>query len=193
MTIPNYITIFRILLIPVYVGLMVYYADTMKEIYLWWAFGVFLFASLTDGIDGWIARRFNQKSELGAILDPLADKGLILSAIFVLSFVDFQNLERFPLWFPILVVSRDVLTVLGAILLHFKVGNIKIEPHFSGKVSTFLQMACILAVMVRVPFYWTQLIVSLTGFFILYSWVIYLVVGIRAVKEGGQFSRPDNK
>ena len=86
MTVPNYITIFRLLLVPVFATYIIDYSNNDKELSWWIAVISFCLASVSDGIDGYIARRFKQRSELGAFLDPLADKLLLLSGIVVLSF-----------------------------------------------------------------------------------------------------------
>ena len=85
MTTANKITIGRILLVPFFIVLVLYYIQTDNEWYRLWAIISFALASLADGLDGYIARRYNQRSELGAILDPLADKLLLVSAIVLLT------------------------------------------------------------------------------------------------------------
>ncbi|MCC6235284.1 MAG: CDP-alcohol phosphatidyltransferase family protein, partial [Verrucomicrobiales bacterium] len=85
MTLANQVTIARILLIPVFVVEVLYYRHSGVEIHRWIALTLFLVASVSDGIDGWIARRFNQRTRLGAVLDPLADKLLLASALILLS------------------------------------------------------------------------------------------------------------
>lgn len=116
MNLATQITIFRILLIPVFIGLVIYYGDSVRtgradESLRLWAAAVFGIAALSDAVDGWIARNFNQQSRLGAILDPLADKLLLLSAIIALSFTSWR--QHFPLWFPLLIIFKD-LACIGA-------------------------------------------------------------------------------
>lgn len=146
----NQITLFRILLIPVFLGFAVYYARSVQEgapneHLRYAAIGVFLLASISDAVDGWIARHWNQKTRLGAILDPLADKLLLLSAVCVLTFSAWP--ARLPLWFIIILLSREVLTIIGAFVVDHVAGKVHIQPHWSGKVSTCMQLATIAASM----------------------------------------------
>src|SRR6266436_7229906 len=130
MTLPNKITIARILLIPLFVWLALdYIRDYQKDQEHEWervlAFTVFAVAAISDGVDGYIARRYHQKSELGAFLDPLADKALLVSAMILLSirFKDGSPFNQLPLWFPILVVSRVVIVFVGVVLIHMLAGK----------------------------------------------------------------------
>src|SRR3954466_10259936 len=127
MTTANKITIVRILMIPVFVTLAIYYGESIQrgDPQEWQRFAaiiVFLLAAVSDGLDGYVARRYNQRSTLGVILDPIADKGLLLSGIITLSISNWSesgpHYGRFPAWFPVLVISRDVVIVVGAAVLH---------------------------------------------------------------------------
>lgn len=150
MTLPNKITIGRICLIPVFVMFALYYGRSVEhgaplEFYRWVAVGVFFIAAASDGIDGYIARKYHQVSRLGMVLDPIADKGLLLSGLITLSVSQWQY--EFPLWFPVLVITRDVVVVAGVVVLQFVLGEIKVKPSILGKLTTFAQMAAICAVM----------------------------------------------
>src|SRR5947208_17055175 len=101
MTTANKITIVRVLLVPFFIAQVLYYAETGRDAHRVLALLTFAVAALSDAIDGYIARRFNQRSELGAILDPLADKLLLVSAIVLLSRHDKPELERIPFWLAI--------------------------------------------------------------------------------------------
>ena len=114
MTTANKITIARIMMIPVFVMMAIYYGRSVQrgeplEWQRWTAIAIFIVAAASDGIDGYIARRFNQKSQLGMVLDPLADKGLLLSGIITLSISNWSDLGprygQFPTWFPVLVIK----------------------------------------------------------------------------------------
>src|SRR5438552_7584781 len=111
MTTANKITILRILLIPFFVVEAIYYVRTGNELHRLLAILSFAVAAICDGVDGYIARRYNQRSELGAILDPLADKLLLVSGIVVLSF-DWPYFDTFPLWLTVTIIGRDIL-ILG--------------------------------------------------------------------------------
>jgi cardiolipin synthase (CMP-forming) len=136
--IPNSLTLLRILLIPVFVGLM---------LYGWYvpALAVLLGAGLTDALDGTIARAANQRTKLGMYLDPLADKLLLTSG-----FVTLSALHLVPLWMVILVVSRDVILLTGALLAHLTGSEVDIAPTLLGKGTTVFQLAYLLLAVVFV-------------------------------------------
>ena len=134
MNIPNSLTILRILLIPCYIGLLVYGRFDQALI-------VLLVAGLTDALDGAIARMKNQYTRLGAVLDPLADKMLLISGFITLSMI-----HLVPSWVTILVVSRDVILMLGTAVAHFTDSRVDITPTFLGKGTTFLQLSYVVMV-----------------------------------------------
>ncbi|MSR23905.1 MAG: CDP-alcohol phosphatidyltransferase family protein, partial [Nitrospiraceae bacterium] len=136
--IPNSLTLLRILLIPVFVGLM---------LYGWYdpALAVLLGAGLTDALDGTIARAANQRTKLGMYLDPLADKLLLTSGFLTLS-----ALHLVPLWMVILVVSRDVILLAGAVLAHLTDSAVDIAPTLLGKGTTVFQLTYLLLAVVFV-------------------------------------------
>lgn len=136
MNIPNSLTTLRILLIPVFVGFLIY------EEYNY-ALAVLLLAGLTDGLDGTIARVANQRTSLGAYLDPLADKLLLTSG-----FITLAALHLVPLWITILVVSRDLILMTGALLIRLTESHVDISPTLLGKGTTLFQLAYIIVVVV---------------------------------------------
>lgn len=150
MTTANKVTICRILLTPFFIVSVIYYVNTGLEWYRWAAISCFGVAALSDGIDGFIARHFNQRSELGAVLDPLADKLLLVSGVVLLSLHNEPHLRPIPIWLTVTILSRDVLLLLGFALIHFVVGGMRIRPHFTSKISTVLQMAAVLWALLRV-------------------------------------------
>jgi cardiolipin synthase len=134
MNIPNSLTILRILLIPCYIGLLIYGKFDLALI-------VLLVAGLTDALDGAIARMKNQYTRLGAVLDPLADKLLLTSGFITLSMI-----HLIPSWVTILVVSRDVILMLGTAVAHFTDSRVDLTPTFLGKGTTFLQLSYVVMV-----------------------------------------------
>jgi cardiolipin synthase len=134
MNIPNSLTLLRILLIPVYIGLLVYEQFDQALI-------VLLVAGVTDALDGTIARAANQKTRLGAFLDPLADKLLLTSG-----FITLSTIHVIPSWVTIVVVSRDVMLLLGTAVAQLTETEIDITPTFLGKGTTFLQLSYVLLV-----------------------------------------------
>ena len=134
-SIPNLITLGRILLVPVVVWAIASGA-------MWIAFVLFLAAGVSDAVDGYLAKRFNMTTVLGAYLDPLADKALIVSIYLTLGI---NNL--IPRWLVILVVSRDIL-IVGGIILSLLIGNpLKIKPLLVSKLNTVAQILFALVVL----------------------------------------------
>lgn len=143
MTTANKVTIVRILLVPFFICQVVYYNRTGLPLNLYCAIGAFFAASIADGIDGYIARHFNQRSELGAILDPLADKLLLVSGIVLLS-MESRYFVRIPVYLTATVISRDVILVIGLAIIHYTGTKFSVRPHITGKIATVLQMATVL-------------------------------------------------
>ena len=194
MTTANKITVIRILMIPVFVTLAIYYGESIQEgnpqdWMRFTAIAVFLLAALSDGLDGYVARRYNQRSSLGVILDPIADKGLLLSGIITLSISNWSQVDphygKFPAWFPVLVITRDVVIVTGSLLLHVLNGKVRVRPSWTGKVATVLQMAAIAWVMLQMRIPPLIYIVYAAGFFTLVSGVIYFRNGLRQLSAEG--------
>ncbi len=170
MGLANWLTVVRIVLIPVFVTLLVYRRAPTALL-------VFLLASLTDLLDGYIARRRGSLTRLGAFLDPMADK-LLLTA----SFITLTYLKVIPFWMTAVVISRDLMLMLGAALIHIAGGTIYPAPTGLGKASTFFQMATVLAAMLH--FYFKvptapKLFVWMTAIFTTASGLQYLYQGTR--------------
>jgi cardiolipin synthase len=149
MTTANKITILRILLIPFFVVEILYYVRTGNETFRLVGLLAFAFAAILDGVDGYVARHYNQRSELGTILDPLADKLLLVSAIVLLSFNNAPYLREFPLWLTGLIIGRDVLLAIGSLVLHVVAGKITVRPRLTGKVATVFQMIAVSWILLR--------------------------------------------
>ncbi|MBZ9771474.1 CDP-alcohol phosphatidyltransferase family protein [Mesorhizobium sp. CO1-1-8] len=128
MTIPNLITILRLVLVPAVVL-------AMLQARWDWAFAGFLVAGISDGVDGFIARRFNQQSALGAYLDPAADKLLLVSVFVVMSFIG-----QLPLWLVVIMVSRDALIVGAVVLSAIMTHPVEMKPLFVSKANTAIQI-----------------------------------------------------
>ncbi|MFA5388978.1 MAG: CDP-alcohol phosphatidyltransferase family protein [Candidatus Omnitrophota bacterium] len=144
MNLANKISIFRILLIPFFIASVLYYGEG-REYLRFVALGIFVLATLSDAVDGSIARLKNQVTELGRVLDPIADKLLIISAFIVLSMIKiFPESLRIPAWAVLIVISRDVVIVLGSVVIYFIKGELKIKPSWLGKATTLFQMLTIL-------------------------------------------------
>jgi CDP-diacylglycerol--glycerol-3-phosphate 3-phosphatidyltransferase len=194
MTTANKITVVRILMIPIFVTLAIYYGESIQEgspqdWQRFAAIAVFLVAAVSDGLDGYVARRYNQRSSLGMILDPIADKGLLLSGIITLSISNWstgdQHYGKFPAWFPVLVITRDAVIVVGSAVLHILNGTVRVRPSWTGKVATVLQMAAIAWVMLQLRMLPLLYVVAGAGFFTLVSGMIYVRDGVRQLTAQG--------
>ena len=194
MTTANKITIVRILMIPAFVTMAIYYGQSVQrgeplEWQRFTAIAIFLVAAISDGLDGYVARRYNQRSALGVILDPIADKGLLLSGIITLSISNWSETDptygRFPAWFPVLIITRDAVIVVGSVVLHLLNGKVQVRPSWTGKVATVLQMAAIAWVMLQLRFIPLPYIVAAAGFFTFVSGIIYVRDGVRQLQLEG--------
>jgi len=136
MNLPNSLTILRILLIPVFIGFLLY------ERYEY-SLAVLLLTGLTDGLDGTIARVANQRTRLGAYLDPVADKLLLTSG-----FVTLSVLHLVPSWIAIVVVSRDMMLMTGTLLARLTESQLDISPTLLGKGTTLVQLSYLILVVV---------------------------------------------
>ncbi len=165
---PNIITIARILMVPLAVWLVINHQMLP-------AFLVFIAAGVSDAIDGWLAKRFDMKTELGAHLDPLADKLLLISL-----FVTLAIMDHVPVWLAILVVSRDVLIVGGVVLAWFMDHPVTIRPRPVSKANTAAQIIYVGAVLLWLSFGWDN------------TWLDWLgtpVVALLTFASGAQYLR----
>jgi cardiolipin synthase (CMP-forming) len=184
MTLANKITIARILLIPVFVLFAVYYGRSVEEgapqeWQRWMAVGVFLLAAVTDFLDGWVARHWEGRSRLGAVLDPIADKGLLLAAIITLTLSKWTY--AFPLWFPVLVIARDAVILTGCMVVKHLNGHLDVRPSWTGKTATAMQMVALAWVMLQWPHHIYS--VYAAGFFTLISGLGYLGHGLAQIRH----------
>ena len=194
MTTANKITVVRILMIPAFVTMAIYYGESVKRGHsLEWqrfaAIAIFILAAVSDGLDGYVARRYNQRSKLGIILDPIADKGLLLSGIITLSLTSWSEIEpesgKFPVWFPVLVISRDSILLVGTLVLYLLNGKVHVKPHWTGKIATVLQMVAIGWVMLQLRIIPLLYVVLAAGTFTLISGFIYVTDGVRQLQAEG--------
>lgn len=185
------ITLLRILMIPIFVGFAVYYVRSIRdgapdERLRVAAVTIFVVAALSDMLDGWIARRYNQFSKLGAILDPLADKLLLLAAVFTLTCTAWPT--QLPIWFVIVVLTREVLTIAGTFLIRKVAGKVEVHPHWTGKVATFMLILTLACDMML----WASLVVwvaAVACIFTIISFTIHLADGLHQMQNHDQNAR----
>jgi len=177
MSLPNKLSVLRILLVPAIVATLVYYHPERDWLRLL-AFGLFVFGALTDALDGIIARSTRQSSQLGALLDPIADKLLILGTLIACSTIHgLPEWMRIPAWFNLVVISRDVLVIIGALVVFVTQGRWGLQPDQLGKCATFSQMLVIPAVLLHWPI--REEIILGASVFTLLSAVSYVRLGLR--------------
>ena len=177
MSFADKLSILRIILIPLFIALVIYSKYSPGCRYA--GVVVFLVAVLSDFFDGLIARIKKEKSKIGQVIDPLADKLLLLTAFISLYLLKFN----IPLWVVLIVVSRDLIILLGVAIIHFLKIEIPISPSIWGKLTTFFQMLTILSVLLDFlfPQFLLQLIWSLAVLFTLISGIGYIKRGIIAL------------
>ena len=177
-TIPNLITIGRLFLVPFTVWLIVQ-GEAVT------AFWIFILAGVSDAVDGFLARQFNLRSELGAYLDPLADKVLLVSI-----YVTFAILEEIPLWITILIVSRDIL-IIGAVMLAGMLGQpVEMRPRIISKANTAAQIVLAGLVLGDLAFppdlsVLREVMVALVGLLTIGSTLVYAVDWVRHMGSDG--------
>lgn len=175
MNLANKITISRIILTPLFITAIVYSRTDIALVF-------FTLAIISDGLDGFIARTRNEKTLLGTILDPVADKILLISAFICLSLVNtLPPGLRLPAYVPIIVISRDAIIVLGSIIIYVVKGNVKIEPSFWGKITTFFQMMTIVSILVK--FTHSQIVWYIATALTIISGADYMFKGSRVLSE----------
>jgi len=180
---PNLITICRIALIPFFLNFLVYG-------YTKYALITFVAAGLTDALDGAVARMTGTMSEVGATLDPLADKMLALAA-----FIALTAMGMIPLWLTLTVICRDVIIVSGSMVLYLQGHEFKVRPVLAGKAATFLQLTLLSVVMLGMyldrEFAATPYLIWMTLLLTVVSGVQYVMRGLEIAdrKAGGNFER----
>jgi cardiolipin synthase (CMP-forming) len=145
LTAANLLTVLRLILIPIFVTTLYYQC-------FFWSLCIFLSAAITDGLDGLLARSLNQKTHLGEILDPMADKLLLVTAFIILSLPRFTTITPIPFWLTATAISRDVFIVLGALVINITTGFSKFRPSLPGKINTLVQISMIVVFLISNAF-----------------------------------------
>lgn len=183
MTLANRITMFRLLMVPVFAGLIISYKQEEPWIrHL--ALLVYVLAAISDALDGFVARAYNQKTKLGTVLDPLADKLMInIGFVVMAANKEFgagpEGSGGIPYWFPVVILLRDSMIVMGAYLLNEYYGPIRVKPRITGKLTTVFQMSLVIAVLIEARFVFQLMVATLVMSAI--SYVDYMYSGIKQV------------
>ncbi len=177
-TLPNLLTVIRILMVPAFVGAFMLEAYPLSLLF-------FIAAGLTDGLDGFLARTMGQRSKLGALIDPLADKLLLLSAFICL------GLQAWiPLWLLLLVIAREIFIICGFLILHVSGIDVRVrlKATWDSKLNTLAQILLVLTVMsaqlFAVPLLEASslVLIYLAGGLALFSGGRYLLLGIELLR-----------
>ncbi len=168
---PNFITLLRILLIPI---VIIYLLQGRYELTLFF----FLIAGFSDALDGFLARTLKQKTLLGAILDPIADK-LLLDSIYLLS----AYLELIPDWLAVIVLSRDIFIIIGFIILTFFKKRLEVKPSIPSKITTALQIITVICVLGEIPQRILKVMLLSTATITVFSGLHYLYLGLKSLSE----------
>jgi len=176
MNFANKISIFRILIVPFFIASLIYYTPE-KDFLRWIALLVFILAVISDAVDGYVARKSKQISKAGVVLDPLGDKLLLMSSFICLTILkDFPL--RFPLWVTFIVISRDTIILLGAVVIYMVKQDINVLPTRWGKLSTTFQMLSVIAVLLQTKVF-AYFMWSIAVFFTIISGIVYVKRGFK--------------
>jgi cardiolipin synthase len=199
LTLATRVTVLRILGVPFFLLLMMYYNLSLPtgnpvDACRLGALAIFVVIALTDALDGYLARSRGEITALGRMLDPLADKILLLSAVGVMtrpSLAPFRT--QLPIWFSLTVISRDVLLLLGYLVVHHQSGSFEVRPRLTGKVATFLQMATVVWLLASITqphrsFFW---LAAVAAAFTAFSGIQYLFDGLRRLELHHLATEPD--
>lgn len=179
-TVPNFFSMLRIFLIPLFLYMLLQNKTLHAMI-------VFLFASSTDVLDGMTARIWDQKTKIGGLLDPAADKLLMTTAVIILSIPSVSQPNTIPLWLTVAIIGRDIAIVSVSFVMYKLRGHTKFPPSLTGKTSTVCQMGVILCVLLlnvldRTPVFLSWLYI-LTFSLTFISGFGYGLRGIRSFKD----------
>jgi cardiolipin synthase len=182
LTLPNILTLARI-------ALTVPFLIFINRAWFGWALLIFFIASVTDFIDGYIARRFNQQSSFGRLMDPLADK-LLTTASFIVMAIPNGNFPTIPLWLAVAVVGRDVVILLGSLVVYMLTRYKQFKPTVLGKVNTFLELGLIVVFLAFNHFDFWQVLLPLCYAIVITSVVAsgaeYVYQGVKIMKDGAR-------
>jgi cardiolipin synthase len=179
MNFANKISTFRILSVPFFIASLMYYSPDRQYLRIV-ALGIFILAVISDAVDGYVARKSKQQSKAGLILDPLGDKLLLMGAYIFLSPLSKFDIY-FPLWVTLIVISRDLIILLGTLVIYMVKQKIDIHPTKWGKLTTTFQMSAAISVLLQLKFsyifWWLAVIFTIVsgidyvmrGFKILYA------------------------
>ncbi|MBF0226853.1 MAG: CDP-diacylglycerol--glycerol-3-phosphate 3-phosphatidyltransferase [Desulfobacterales bacterium] len=175
MNIPNILTLLRILLTPLFIILLLKKMFSISLI-------IFVMLGITDALDGLIARYYNQRTLLGAYLDPIADKLLLTS-----SFIFLSALRIMPSWLTVIVVSRDIVIISGIAILTISNIKFEIKPSIASKITTFTQLVSVIITLfypqITDAYYLKQTFYWITAVLTIFSGLHYIYMGMTLQRQ----------
>ncbi|MCX5701570.1 MAG: CDP-alcohol phosphatidyltransferase family protein [Candidatus Omnitrophica bacterium] len=175
MNFANKISTFRILSVPFFIASLGYFS-LEREYLRFVALGIFILGVISDAVDGYIARKAKQNTKAGLVLDPLGDKLLLMSAFIWLSLIKDLAI-KFPLWVTLIVISRDAIILLGALVIYMLKQKIDIFPTKWGKLTTAFQMTAVIFVLIQCRF--SYVFWWIAAFFTIISGIDYVIRGFK--------------
>ncbi len=172
------------MLVPLFAGCLLYWTNE-KPIYGQMALILFILACLSDAVDGFLARRKGEVTRLGALMDPLADKMLLVTGVLSLAFIaQIPEAHRLPDWIGVVIVSRDLILLLGVALIYIMQQRFDPKTNFMGKATTVSQMALVLAALIGLPKQCLLTACYTAGILTVISGARYVQLGMRLLSNG---------
>ena len=182
LTLANRLTVGRLLMVPFFIVTILYYSPE-KDYLRFIVLGIFLVAVVLDVLDGYVARKFDQETKAGAILDPLADKILLISAyICIYKISVLFDAVRFPIWLVVAVISRDVILILGCAVIRLFNGDVSINPTIWGKMTVFFQVLAVIGILMQwqiFSLFWYVILIL-----VIISGIDYILKGVKELNSG---------
>lgn len=167
MNLPNKLTVLRIILVPIY--LIVFYSDLERR--LTWALLIFILAGLTDALDGYIARKYNLITELGKVLDPLADKLMMFAVL-----ISLASSDLIPSWIIYMLILKEIVMILGGGILFLFKGNQVVPSNIYGKIATICFYVATFVTLVNQGSRISEFLFFATLIFNIIAFINYLVI-----------------
>ena len=184
LTLANRLTIGRLLLVPFFIVAVLYYSPH-KDYLRFTALGIFMAAVILDVLDGYVARKFGQETKAGEILDPLADKILLISAyICIYKISVLFDVVRFPIWLVVAVISRDVILLIGFTVIRLFNAHISINPTIWGKMTVFFQVVAVAGILMQWPVFSLSWYIILV--LVIISGIDYILKGVKVLNSGAE-------
>lgn len=172
------------MLVPVFVLALAYWTPERafcRDI----ALAIFIAACVTDALDGWIARQTRQKTRLGSLIDPVADKILLTSAFLAFAWIPgIPVAARLPIWLTVLVVSRDLILLIGSAVIFIMQNRFDPQTNWLGKLTTVSQMSLVVGILTQLPSFLLQSLICAAAGTTLLSGMVYIRAGIKRLGAG---------